>query len=349
MTRIRLKHVDRFVDPTGKTRFYFRRGRGTRIPLPGTHGSPEFMAAYQAALDGKAPGQAKLRGEQGSFDRLLQDYFSGLDFARLKPATQRHYRNTLERWVRVDRIGHRPVRTMTAAHVERMIVRRAATPGAANNLLMKIRILMAFARDKGYRDDDPSAKLKRFKLGEHHTWTETEIARFEGRWQEGTKERMAFALLLYTGQRISDVVRMAWPQIENNSIHICQLKTTSKLVMPLHKTLRALLSAWPKRHLVILTNAHGKPFHAKAFSDWMAQRIGEAGVPDHCVTHGLRKAAARRLAEAGATTHQIMAITGHKSLAEVERYTREAAQRSNAAAAMLKLEGRSGNTDSQKG
>ena len=347
MTRIRLKHVDRFVDTSGKTRFYFRRGRGARIPLPGSQGSPEFMAAYQTALDRKAPGQSKLRGEQGSFDRLLQDYFSSLDFARLKPATQRHYRNTLERWVRIDKIGHRPVRTMTAAHVESMIVRRAKTPGAANDLLMKIRVLMACARDKGYRVDDPSAKLKRFKLGEHHTWTETEIAQFEAHWPDGTKERIAFALLLYTGQRISDVVRMAWPQIENNSIGICQVKTTSKLVVPLHKTLRALLSTWPKRHLVILTNALGKPFHAKAFSDWMAQRIGEAGLPDRCVTHGLRKAAARRLAEAGATTHQIMAITGHKSLAEVERYTKEAAQTGNAKAAMLKLEGRSGNEDSQ--
>jgi integrase len=44
------------------------------------------------------------------------------------------------------------------------------------------------------------------------------------------------------------------------------------------------------------------------------------------VPHGLRHAAATRLAEAGASPHQIAAITGHKSLTEVARYTKTADQ-----------------------
>ena len=58
----------------------------------------------------------------------------------------------------------------------------------------------------------------------------------------------------------------------------------------------------------------------------MSRAISEAGLPQRCKPHGLRKAAARRLAEAGCSASEIMAITGHKTLAEVERYTRAAEQ-----------------------
>jgi hypothetical protein len=79
----------------------------------------------------------------------------------------------------------------------------------------------------------------------------------------------------------------------------------------------------------------------------MAEKIGLAGLADHCVTHGLRKAAARRLAEAGCTTPKIMAITGHKSLQAVERYPRETTQERSAGAAIRKLESQTGAKGSQ--
>ena len=53
--------------------------------------------------------------------------------------------------------------------------------------------------------------------------------------------------------------------------------------------------------------------------------------------HGLRKAAAARLAETGATEHEIMAVTGHRTLKEVDRYTRTARQKVLADSAMRKL------------
>ena len=59
----------------------------------------------------------------------------------------------------------------------------------------------------------------------------------------------------------------------------------------------------------------------------------------HCCPHGLRKAAARRLAEAGCSTHQIRAITGHATLKEVERYTKAADQKRLAEQAIEKLKG----------
>ena len=62
----------------------------------------------------------------------------------------------------------------------------------------------------------------------------------------------------------------------------------------------------------------------------------------HCSAHGLRKAAARRLAEAGCTAHEIAAITGHASLEEIEHYTKAVDQQKLAASAMEKTRTLSG-------
>jgi integrase len=338
MTRIKLRYVDSYIDATGKRRYYVRKSRtAPRVTLPGLPGSSEFMAAYEAALDDVAPTARKLRGNPGTFDRLVQDYFESTDFLRLAQSTQNAYRLVIERWVRDDNIGHRRVDQLARTHVSKMLAKRKETPGAANDLLKKVRILVNFAIANGWRQNDPTRGIKKFAHGEFHTWTDQEIAQFEKRWPAGTKERTAFALLLYTGQRRSDVVRMSWRDIEGNAIHVAQQKTKAKLLIPLHRRLKELLAVWPRDQMVILSTGYGKPFTAAGFGNWMADKIAAAGLPDHCVTHGLRKAAARLLAEAGCTTHQIMAVTGHKSLSEVERYTKAAQQKRLAQEAFRQL------------
>ena len=74
------------------------------------------------------------------------------------------------------------------------------------------------------------------------------------------------------------------------------------------------------QHIVIITTAYGKPFTVDGFSGWMRDAISEAGLPLDCRPHGLRKAAGRLLAEAGATAKMIMSVLGHNTLAEAERY-----------------------------
>ena len=91
--------------------------------------------------------------------------------------------------------------------------------------------------------------------------------------------------------------------------------------------------------MTFMVTEWGKPFAATGFSHWFRFRCDEAGLP-HCSAHGLRKAAARRLAEAGCTQHEIGAITGHLSLKEVQRYTQAADQKKLAAAAMAKVKAR---------
>jgi integrase len=344
VTALRLKHVDRFVDRHGHVRHYFRRNRGARVLLPGEPGSQEFRLAYEAALAGTdAPAALKRRGAPGTFDDLLQTYFESAGFARLARSSQEAYRLTAEKLVREENIGHRLVAQLQRKHVDRMIGKRVATPGAANNALTVLRILVRYAVELGWRTDDPTLRIRRFTGGEHHTWSDQEIATFEARWPIGTRERTAFALLLHTGQRSSDVRTMAWSHLEGAGIHVAQQKTKARLWIPLHPELASILAQWPRSHVAILTSNLGAPFSRTWLQHWLAQAIERAGLPDRCVPHGLRKAAARRLAEAGCTSHQIAAITGHRTLGEIERYTKAAEQRTLANSAMAQLQ----NKDSQ--
>ena len=50
-----LPYVQEYRDRQGKARRYFRRPGYKRVPLPGTPGAPQFMAAYQAALAAERP------------------------------------------------------------------------------------------------------------------------------------------------------------------------------------------------------------------------------------------------------------------------------------------------------
>src|SRR4029453_13710654 len=114
----------------------------------------------------------------------------------------------------------------------------------------------------------------------------------------------------------SDVRRMGWQDVRENAIHVVQLKTGQKLWIPLHADLAPVLEPWRKDVGSILHTSFGKPFTVKGIGNFMADKIAAAALPARCVTHGLRKAAARRLAEAGCSTKEIAAITGHRTLQE---------------------------------
>jgi len=174
------------------------------------------------------------------------------------------------------------------------------------------------------RRSDTGSEVARIKTDGIHTWTEAEIAQFEERHPIGTKARLAFALLLYTAQRRSDVVGMGRRHVRNGTIAVRQQKTGTMLQIPVHPKLREALGATFDKHLTFLVTEFGKPFSFAGFGN--CDRCAEVGLPKECSAHGLRKAACRRLAEAGCTAHQIRAISGHASLREVERYTKAADQ-----------------------
>jgi integrase len=350
VTTIKLLHIDRFRDRHGKVRYYFRRGQGKRISLPDKPGSITFMLAYQSALVSSEKGNSQVvaNATRRSFDDLIRLYFQSPSFLTLSVSSKISYRRIIDSFVRKENIGHRRVDEIKRPHVEQMLAKRIETPGAAYALLQKLRIILRYAIALGWRQDDPTLGIKRVRLGSIHSWTDPEIAAFEARWAPGTFERTAFSLLLYTGQRVSDVIRMAWNHIGSDGISVVQQKTSAKLIIPMHPELQEVLHGWPRSHFTILTSPSGRSFSSSGyFSTTMGRAIDSAGLGKRCVPHGLRKAAARRLAEAGCTVHEIQAITGHAALSEVARYTKAAEQRVLASSAVARLTQHSKNKKSQ--
>jgi integrase len=337
------KFVQGFVDRHGKARFYFRRAGFKAVPLPGLPWSPEFMAAYEAALAGQPVPIGSARVKPGTIRALGVSYYGSIAFRSMKQSTQSVYRNIIERFCReTDRDG-RPHGDKSAAalqreHIVKLMAGRAEQPDSANGLRKVLRAMMKHAVESGLRADDPTRDVRaiRVKSGGFHSWTDDEISQFEARHVLGSRPRLALALLLYTGQRRSDVVLMGRQHVREGALQVRQVKTGAELEIPVHRNLAAIIAETPSWNLTYLTTQFGKPFTAAGFGNWFREQCDEAGLPQ-CSAHGLRKAAARRLAEAGCTEHEIGAITGHASLQEIVRYTKAADQKRLARAAMEKV------------
>jgi integrase len=207
----------------------------------------------------------------------------------------------------------------------------------ANMVVRIMRLLMAYAVDNDYRKDNPAQRLQTFKLGEWRAWSDDECFAFEARWPSGSMQRRANMLAKFTGQRCGDLAHMTRSHSMDGAIRVVQQKTGADLWIPEHRALNAEL-AIGVQHISLLTKADGSSFDSDTLSRWFADAIQKAGLPEPCVLHGLRKTAARMLAEVGCSTHEIASITGHRSLKEVERYTEAANQRTLATAAIHKLE-----------
>lgn len=332
MARIELPYVQALTDRHGRRRYYFRRTGWPRVTLPGEPGSAPFMAAYQAALDAAPPtAAAKLdqriaeRVQPRSIAALVVEYYRSPEWAALRPSTQRGYRSQLDRFR--TRYGNLGAVSMQAHHLEAILHRMADTPAAARNLRKRLRRVFRLAVRLGWRSDNPvvATEAPRARSGGFIAWSEDDIAAFEARWPAGSRERLALCLLLYTGQRRSDVVGMGRQHIRDGRIAVCQLKTSARLQIRIHPALQAELDRVPATALTFLTTRYGAPFSAAGFSQWFREAAQAAGLTDR-TAHGLRKAAGRRLAEAGCSAKQIAAVLGHRTLEEVERYTRDADQ-----------------------
>jgi integrase len=327
------KFVQAFIDRSGKPRFYFRRPGFKSVSLPGLPWSPQFMEVYEAALSGQPSQVGARRTKPGTVSAAITGYYYDQSFLVLAPSTQRRLRRILERF-RAEH-GDKRIALLQRQHITTLL--KSKKRFAARDWLRAIRALMRYTVEIGLRDDNPATdvKLPNQKTDGYHSWTDAEIEQFEAHHGQGTTARLAMTLLLYTGQRRGDVIRMGRQHIRDGVVHVRQQKTGIELAIPIHPKLAAIVAKTPADHLTFLTTQTGKPFSAAGFGNWFRDRCNEAGLA-RCSAHGLRKAAARRLAEAGCTMHEIAAITGHASLSEVQRYTKAADQKRLALAAMEK-------------
>lgn len=332
-----------YRDRQGTMRWRFRKKGYLESQTKEPFGSVAWWDWYERARTNLPPPVGSSRTRPGSIDALAVEFYASAQWQSLGANTRRTYKGILDRFrdlkLGSTRCGSLPVAQLQPKHIRKVIDGMADRSAAANNLLKVIRVVLTFAVDRAWRDDNPAIHIKPLKRRTEGflTWSEDDIAKFEARWALGTKERLAFDLLLYTAQRSGDVRRMGPQHLSNGYIRVVQEKTGELLELPVHPKLLASLNAVPAAHLTFIVTKHGEPYTAKGFSQWVSEAADLAGLPKAASAHGLRKAAARRLAEAGCSAHMIMSVTGHRSLKEVERYTRAAGQKLLATSAMKRV------------
>jgi integrase len=353
MAPLKLKFVDVQRDRHGRAVFCYFRRNGRRWRLPGEPGSPEFLAEYSRLKAATEPAQSPTHQGRitGSFGALVDQFFADREaFGQKRPSTQQMYRQILEPLAQVH--GQKPVALLERRHIKQWRDARSETPGTANMIVKVVRLLMSYAIENDYRKDNPALRIKLFTLGEHRAWTDAECTTFEAKWPAGSMQRRAYMLAKFTGQRCGDIARMTRGHIKDGAIRVMQQKTTAgktneEIWIPLHRDLAAEL-ALGGGHMSFLTRPDGSAFDNVSLSAYFADALDQTDLPDECVLHGLRKTAARMLAEAGCSAHQIASITGHKSLAQVQDYARAANQKTLATAAIHQLEQNGNRTEGAK-
>jgi len=296
-----------------------------------------FLDEYRAAVGGQTmPALAFSRSREGTFAHMAEAYMRSSAFTKLdKRLTQRPRELILNKLI--TEIGHLP------ALIETRNIREAVNSrnyGAAKDFLSALRGVYKFAIEEEMVDRDPSrgVTLKRPETDGFHTWTVEECTAYEAKWPLGTQARTAYAIGLYAAQRSSDAVVMGKQHLQGDRLKFTQQKNRDrkpvKIDIPLVHPLREALNAHQGKNLTFLETAYGRPFTPDGFRNRFRKWCDEAGLPEHCSFHGLRKAAATRMVEAGRTPHQIMAVLGHKTHQQAATYTAKADRASLADDAM---------------
>ena len=210
--------------------------------------------------------------------------------------------------------------------------------GAANGFHRAAAALFMWAVSREWMEHTPVARISPLPGGHLRAWTPDEAARAIAGLP--AHFRRVVILALYTGQRRGDLCAMGWSAYDGRVIRLTQQKTGAPLVIPAHPVLKTELDAWKAgaTATTILTNGQGMPWKPQVLSQTLPVRLRRLGLPEDLNVHGLRKLAAANLADAGCSTHEIAAITGHRSLAMINLYTRSADQERLAGAAILRLQ-----------
>jgi integrase len=337
MPRPRPPHLHRETTRHGRAVWYVRVGHGPRIRLAADYGMPEFEAEYQAAVSGE-PRATKGAPTTGTLAWLVARYRETGIWSALSAATRRQRENIFVHVIKTA--GDQPHARITAATIRAGRERRAATPDQARHFLDAMRGLFRWALKSGLVKTDPTAGVEnppRRKGDGFRPWTEDDVAAYELRWPIGARQRVWLDVLLYTGLRRGDAVRFGRQHVRDGigSIKTEKSGETIAVTLPILPVLARTLEAGPCGDLTFIAGAGGEPLTKESFGNAFRQACKAAGVPGSA--HGVRKIAATRAANAGATVAQLEAIFGWSGGTMASLYTRSADRKRLATEAMHML------------
>lgn len=356
MPRQRPLYLQRHTTRHGNSAWYVRvtdeAGKRKNIRVRGEYGTPEFMAAYQAILKGVPAALPRPydKASHGTVKWLIDRYRDSRSWQSYAPATRRQ-REFIFLQI-IAKSGNEPLRNVTRGVIAKGRDDRAKTPNQARHFMEAVRGLFSWALDAQLVAFDPTAGLKdppKKKGGGFRVWTEEEVQRYETRWPIGTRERVWLDVLLYSGLRRSDAVRLGRDHVrvfnlKGKRIRVHTISTqksgeTVEVTLPILPQLQKTIDTGPIGEETYIAGMRGKPFTKESFGSAFAEACKLAGVPGRA--HGLRKLGASRAAENGATVNQLQALFGWTDVKMPMLYTKSADRKRLGveAASLLTLEG----------
>lgn len=328
--RPRPQYLHRFKTRHGKFVWYVRKPGCNRIRINGDFGTPEFDLQVQTALVGIAPKNESRRHKaiSGTMEWLWDKYRDSAFWTRLSAATRRQRENIMEGVLKA--IGHEPFAKVTKADIAEARDRRASTPAQSRNFLDAMRGIFRWALEADHVKIDPTSGVNNppRKAGAGFpVWTEDDVERYQEKWPIGTKERVWLDVLLYTGLRRGDAVRLGRQHVRDG---IATLRTEKSqdvitVTIPILPVLAITLAAGPKGDLSFICGEKRAPLTKESFGNMFREACESAGVNKSA--HGVRKIAATTSANNGATVAQLEAIFGWKGGSMASLYTRAANRR----------------------
>jgi integrase len=334
MPRPRPPFLSRELTRHGRAVWYVRRN-GKRIRIRAAFGTPEFDAEYQAALS-SAPLPQKGEPAAGTLGWLVARYRETSAWQKLSLATRRQRENILKHVL--ASAADKPIARITADTIAAGRDRRSKTPFQARHFLDTMRGLFRWAVKAKLVRTDPTVGIEdptMPKTGGFPAWTEEDVSAYERRWPIGTRQRVWLDVLLYTGLRRGDAARLGRQHVRHGTATLATEKKGTVVSLPILPVLQKTLETGPCSDLAFIANALGKPFRKESFGNAFSEAARMAGVKKSC--HGLRKIAATRCAENGATVPQMNAIFGWSGARMALHYIEAADRRRLAAEAMDKL------------
>lgn len=317
----------------GRVYFYFRH-QGLYTRLPDNPSSSEFAIRYGQLLQSTAKPSGR-RLPPGSLQALIAEYKGTPEYNRLEAKTQLGYARSLDKLAAA--LGAFKADRIKRHHIIRIRNAIAAKPRAADDFVAAVSRLFTIGLDLGYCELNPAARIGRIADSESYLpWPKAARNAFE----TSSPPRYlldGYMIGLWTALRLADVLRLPRTRYDGQAFNLKHRKTGAELWIPAFSRLRTYVAehSWP--HVLFVTDAHGRRFKASTFGKAFRAHLVTVGLSEYHF-HGLRHTTATALAEAGATDHEIQAITGHATLQMVQRYTKRANQKRLAARAMAKLE-----------
>src|SRR6516162_3271123 len=277
------------ADGTKKIYWYAWRG-GPR--LSGEYGSPEFFAAFNAAVATKVP------APEGCLLALLQAYQLSQDFLSLRERTRADY---VKQIAKIEqRFGDAPLKALSDPRTRGIFLDwrdelALKSRRQADYVWQVLARVLSWAKDRGKITVNPCERGGRVYHGTRvdFVWSVEDEAAFLG--HAPTQFHLPLLLGLWTGQRQGDLLRLTWSAYDGAHLRLRQSKTGARVVIPVATPLKAALDATTRRSPLILVNTKLAPWSANSFGTMWRRACAKSGI-EGVTFHDLRGTAVTRLA-----------------------------------------------------